>query len=76
MTTIPRNRIEKLLPKIAGGARYTLENHFSGEAVSADQVRGFIRTWRDRGAGKMTVRGTKGTYHLHDNHWIEFAVAA
>lgn len=76
MTTIARNRIEKILPRITSGTRYTLDNYFNGEPVSAEQVCNFIRTWTERRAGKMTVDGAKGRYHLHDNHWVEFEVAA
>jgi hypothetical protein len=75
-STVARNRIEKVLPRIVGGKRYTLENHFSGEAVNADQVRDFIRAWCDRKAGKMTLNGNTGCYALHPNHWVEFEVAA
>lgn len=76
MPTIARNRIEKVLPRITSGTRYTLENHFNGASISAEQVCNFIRMWTDRRAGKMTVDGTKGCYHLHSNHWVEFEVAS
>jgi len=76
MTTIARNRIEKVLPRIISGTRYTLENYFNGEAISAEQVCGFVRMWTDRQTGKMTLNGTKGCYHLHSNHWVDFEVAA
>jgi hypothetical protein len=76
MTTIARNRIEALLPKIISGKRYTLENYFRGDDISAEQVCNFVRMWTERRSGKMTVDGTKGCYHLHSNHWVEFEVAA
>ncbi len=75
MTTIARNRIEKILPRIVSGKRYTLENHFHGETVTPEQIVTFICTWRDRQGGKMTLNGTKGCYTLHSNHWVEFEVA-
>jgi len=76
VTTIARNRIEKILPRIIGGKSYTLENQFRGKEIDADQVRDFVRMWRDRQGGKMTLNGTRGCYHLHSNCWVEFEVTA
>jgi hypothetical protein len=74
MATVARNRIEKILPAVGSGKRFTLENHFNGEPVTAAQVCDFIRMWTARQSGKMTVNGNKGCYHLHSNHWVEFEV--
>jgi hypothetical protein len=74
MATIARNRIEKVLPRVLGGKRYTLENCFRGEAVSADWICAFIRDWTARRSGKLTIEGGKGCYALHSNHWVEFEV--
>jgi len=76
MATVPRNRVEKILPRIVGGKSYTLENYFHGKEMDAEQVRSFIRFWRDRQGGKMTLNGTKGHYTLHSNCWVEFEVTA
>jgi hypothetical protein len=76
MATIAKNRIEKFLPKITGGAFYSLDNHFSGKPATADQIRDFIRFWVNHGLGKMSLDGTKGRYRLHSNEWAEFEVAA
>jgi hypothetical protein len=76
MATIAKNRISKFLPKIIGGAFYSLGNHFVGQPATAEQVREFIVYWTAAGLGKMTLDGTKGCYRLHSNEWAEFEVAA
>ena len=74
MTTIARNRIEKFLPRIVGGKSYSLGSHFIGQPMDAEQVRTFVRFWRDHGLGKMTLQGSKGQYRLHSNEWVTFEV--
>jgi hypothetical protein len=75
MKTVARNRIEKVLPRVIGGAFFSLGNHFTGEAASADEAQAYIRKWTDHGLGKLQIDGTKGRYRLHSNEWLEIDLA-